>query len=235
MSVATELESPQTKRGATGRMKALVYHGPGKRAWEETPTPGDPGRHRRHRPDHDLDHLRHRPPHPQGRPAERDGRPDSRPRGHRRRGGSGRRRDGRSSGRPRARSPVSRPAESATTAGKACTPHCRYGGWILGNTIDGTQAEYVRIPHADTSLYHVPARRRRRSARHAQRHPADRFRVRRVERSGEARRHGGHRGRGPDRPRRPADGAVLFAGRRAHDRSGRQPLARRARVSARRP
>ncbi|MCK7517242.1 MAG: hypothetical protein MZV64_05720 [Ignavibacteriales bacterium] len=22
--------------------------------------------------------------------------------------------------------------------------------------IDGTQAEYVRIPHADTSLYHIP-------------------------------------------------------------------------------
>jgi len=35
--------------------------------------------------------------------------------------------------------------------------HCRSGGWILGNTIDGTQAEYVRIPHADTSLYHLPA------------------------------------------------------------------------------
>jgi alcohol dehydrogenase len=34
--------------------------------------------------------------------------------------------------------------------------HCRSGGWILGNTIDGTQAEYVRIPHADTSLYRVP-------------------------------------------------------------------------------
>ena len=35
--------------------------------------------------------------------------------------------------------------------------HCRTGGWILGNTIDGTQAEYVRAPHADTSLYAVPA------------------------------------------------------------------------------
>ena len=34
--------------------------------------------------------------------------------------------------------------------------HCAQGGWILGNTIDGTQAEYVRIPFADTSLYHVP-------------------------------------------------------------------------------
>lgn len=35
--------------------------------------------------------------------------------------------------------------------------HCAHGGWILGNTIDGTQAEYVRIPFADTSLYHIPA------------------------------------------------------------------------------
>ncbi|MGZ5875203.1 MAG: zinc-dependent alcohol dehydrogenase family protein [Bradyrhizobium sp.] len=34
--------------------------------------------------------------------------------------------------------------------------HCVNGGWILGNKIDGTQAEYVRIPHADTSLYHIP-------------------------------------------------------------------------------
>jgi alcohol dehydrogenase len=39
---------------------------------------------------------------------------------------------------------------------KRMPSHCRTGGWILGNTIDGTQAEYVRIPHADTSLYHVP-------------------------------------------------------------------------------
>lgn len=34
--------------------------------------------------------------------------------------------------------------------------HCTTGGWILGNTIDGTQAEFVRIPHADTSLYPIP-------------------------------------------------------------------------------
>lgn len=34
--------------------------------------------------------------------------------------------------------------------------HCTTGGWTLGHTIDGTQAEYVRIPHADSSLYHVP-------------------------------------------------------------------------------
>ena len=31
--------------------------------------------------------------------------------------------------------------------------HCEQGGWILGNTIDGTQAEFVRIPHGG----HEPA------------------------------------------------------------------------------
>jgi alcohol dehydrogenase len=31
------------------------------------------------------------------------------------------------------------------------------GGWILGHLIDGTQAEYVRVPFADTSTHHAPA------------------------------------------------------------------------------
>lgn len=35
--------------------------------------------------------------------------------------------------------------------------HCTTGGWILGNTIDGTQAEFARIPYADTSLYPILA------------------------------------------------------------------------------
>jgi alcohol dehydrogenase len=39
---------------------------------------------------------------------------------------------------------------------KGMYSHCTTGGWILGNEIDGTQAEYVRIPHADTSLYRIP-------------------------------------------------------------------------------
>ena len=30
------------------------------------------------------------------------------------------------------------------------------GGWILGHKIDGTQAEYVRVPFADTSTYQAP-------------------------------------------------------------------------------
>jgi alcohol dehydrogenase len=39
---------------------------------------------------------------------------------------------------------------------RAIYSHCVNGGWILGNLIDGTQAEYVRIPYADNSLYSIP-------------------------------------------------------------------------------
>jgi alcohol dehydrogenase len=50
-----------------------------------------------------------------------------------------------------------------TSCGK-CAPcrrgmysHCADGGWVLGHLIDGTQAEHVRIPHADGSLHLIPA------------------------------------------------------------------------------
>ncbi|HVS96887.1 MAG TPA: zinc-dependent alcohol dehydrogenase family protein [Puia sp.] len=39
---------------------------------------------------------------------------------------------------------------------KGMYSHCKDGGWILGHLIDGVQAEYARIPHADNSLYKVP-------------------------------------------------------------------------------
>jgi alcohol dehydrogenase len=39
---------------------------------------------------------------------------------------------------------------------KGMYSHCINGGWILGHLIDGTHAEYVRIPYADTSLYAIP-------------------------------------------------------------------------------
>lgn len=34
--------------------------------------------------------------------------------------------------------------------------HCADGGWQLGHTLNGTQAEMVRIPHADGSLHLIP-------------------------------------------------------------------------------
>ncbi|KAI5310435.1 hypothetical protein KEM55_007159 [Ascosphaera atra] len=40
---------------------------------------------------------------------------------------------------------------------KLMTSHCETGGWILGHKIDGTQAEYVRVPHAGTSVFKVPS------------------------------------------------------------------------------
>jgi len=49
---------------------------------------------------------------------------------------------------------------SCITSCAVCAPcrrgmysHCERGGWILGHLIDGTQAEFVRVPFADTSLY----------------------------------------------------------------------------------
>jgi len=54
---------------------------------------------------------------------------------------------------------------SCITACGACR-YCREGhygqcrgggGWILGHNIDGTQAEYVRVPFADTSTYPIPS------------------------------------------------------------------------------
>lgn len=38
---------------------------------------------------------------------------------------------------------------------RGLTGQCLDGGWVLGNTSDGCQTEYVRIPHADNSLHHL--------------------------------------------------------------------------------
>lgn len=40
---------------------------------------------------------------------------------------------------------------------KGMFSHCINGGWVLGHKINGTQAEYVRTPFADTSLYKLPS------------------------------------------------------------------------------
>jgi alcohol dehydrogenase len=155
MSLTTELMSPAIPSLSTSRMKALVYHGPGKRAWEEKPRPAIQdatdavvrittsticGT--------DLHILKGDVPSvTPGRILGHEGIGIVQETGTAvttvRRG--------------------DRVLISCITACGKCDyckksmySHCRVGGWILGNTIDGTQAEYVRIPHADTSLYHVP-------------------------------------------------------------------------------
>src|SRR6187399_3181458 len=156
MTVATEPASPQTTSTATGRMKALVYHGPGKRAWEETPRPAI-----QNATDAivrittsticgtDLHILKG------DLPSVATGRIL----GHEGIGvvmevGTA----------VTAVHPGDRVIISCVTSCGKCDycrkgmySHCRDGGWILGNAIDGTQAELVRIPHADMSLYHFPA------------------------------------------------------------------------------
>lgn len=138
-------------------MKALVYHGPGQKAWEEVPKPeiladtdaivrvdavticGT-----------DLHILKG------DVPAVTDGRIL----GHEAVGtvesvGSG----------VKNVHPGDRVLVSCITACGSCR-YCRDGmygqclgggGWILGHKIDGTQAEFVRVPFADTSTYRVPA------------------------------------------------------------------------------
>ena len=152
----TLLDAPHTTSGATDRMKALVYHGPGKRAWEEVARPvikdttdaivrittsticGT-----------DLHILKG------DLPAVTDGRIL----GHEGIGIVESIGSSVTSMRVGDRMLIS----CVTSCGKcdycrrSMYSHCQFGGWILGNTIDGTHAEYVRIPHADTSLYHLPA------------------------------------------------------------------------------
>lgn len=36
------------------------------------------------------------------------------------------------------------------------TNHCEHGGWIFGYKIDGCQAEYIRVPYADQTLFRIP-------------------------------------------------------------------------------
>ena len=147
-------DAPTLSTGST--MKALVYHGPGKRAWEDKPHPTiqDPG-------DAivrittsticgtDLHILKG------DLPAVTDGRIL----GHE------------GIGVIEQVGPAvtdfhvgDKVIISCVTACLKCDfckkqmySHCRHGGWILGYTLDGTHAEYARIPYADGSLYHFPA------------------------------------------------------------------------------
>jgi alcohol dehydrogenase len=148
-------ETPKEQKTPTTTMKALVYHGPGKYAWEEKPRPAikDPG-------DAivrittsticgtDLHILKG------DLPAVTDGRIL----GHEGIGVIEQVGPGVSEFHVGDKVII-----SCVTACLKCDfckrgmySHCRNGGWILGYLIDGTQAEYVRIPQADGSLYHFP-------------------------------------------------------------------------------
>ena len=148
----TEAKTPSTKNIT---MKALVYHGPGKRAWEmkQRPSVKEPG-------DAivrittaticgtDLHILKG------DLPSVTEGRIL----GHE---GIGQVEEvGTSVSEFRVGDKVIISCVSACLKCDFCKrgmySHCRTGGWILGNTIDGTHAEYVRIPHADGSLHHFP-------------------------------------------------------------------------------
>ncbi len=138
-------------------MRALVYHGPGQKAWEEVPKPGiTADTDAIVRVDAvticgtDLHILKG------DVPAVTDGRIL----GHEAVGtvesvGSG----------VKTVSAGDRVLVSCISACGSCR-FCREGhagqclgggGWILGHKVDGTQAEYVRVPFADTSTYPVPS------------------------------------------------------------------------------
>jgi len=137
-------------------MKALVYHGPGKRAWEDKPTPAV------EKPTDaivkivrtticgtDLHIMKG------DVPTVIDGRIL----GHEGVGVVEEVGAAVSGFKPGDRALISCITSCGTCEAcrKGMYSHCGMGGgWILGNLIDGTQAEYVRIPFADTSLYHVP-------------------------------------------------------------------------------
>ena len=100
--------------------------------------------------------------------------------------------------------------------------HCTTGGWILGNTIDGTQAEFVRIPYADTSLYPIPEGADEEALVMLSDILPTGFECGVLNGKVAAGQHRGDRRRRADRARRAAHRAVLLAGRDHHDRSRRQ-------------
>src|SRR5262245_17509073 len=137
-------------------MKALVYHGPGRKAWEEKPRPAIA------RPTDavvritttticgtDLHILKG------DVPTVTDGRVL----GHEGVGVIGEVGPGVTRFRVGDRVLVSCISADGTcdSCRRGMYSHCVNGGWVLGNTIDGTQAEWVRIPFADTSLYPAPS------------------------------------------------------------------------------
>ena len=94
------------------------------------------------------------------------------------------------------------------------------GGWILGHLIDGTQAEYVRVPFAGHVDLPGTGRRHRRTSADGRRHPSDRVRGRRAQRARRARRRRRDRRCRTDRARRDHRRPVVQPESRRRHRSG---------------
>ena len=155
-TIEQALPQPKSElKGAT--MMALVYHGPGRRSWEERPRPllkaatdaivkitttticGT-----------DLHILKGDVPEVT----------DGRILGHEGVGVVTQVGAGVASVKPGDKVLISCISSCATcpSCRQGMPSHCeRGGGWVLGHLIDGTQAEYARIPFADTSLYPIAA------------------------------------------------------------------------------
>ena len=141
-------------------MKALVYDGPEVKEWEGGSRPKIEA-HGRHRQDGGDDHLRDRSAHPEGRRSRgRAGAGSLDTKGsadHR----SGLRRVSARYRRPRdpvvyqlvRALPLLPAGHVQPLPGSEGTPGI---GWIFGYMIDGTQAEYVRVPFAENSVYKIP-------------------------------------------------------------------------------
>jgi alcohol dehydrogenase len=137
-------------------MRALVYHGPGQKAWEDVPDPTI---------DHDTDAI-----------VRVDAVTICGTDLHILKGDVPAVTDGRILGHEAVGTVTTvgtgvkniRPGDRVLVSCITACGRCRYcreghygqclggGGWILGHRIDGTQAEYVRVPFADNSTYVVP-------------------------------------------------------------------------------
>jgi alcohol dehydrogenase len=137
-------------------MKALVYHGPGQKAWEDVPKPTITA---------DTDAI-----------VRVDATTICGTDLHILKGDLPQVIDGRILGHEAVGTVESvgsgvknvRPGDRVLVSCVSACAHCRFcregrygqclggGGWILGYLIDGTQAEFVRVPFADTSTYPVP-------------------------------------------------------------------------------
>ena len=108
------------------------------------------------------------------------------------------------------------------------------GGWIFGHLIDGLQAEYARVPFADTSVYKVPDELDDEQVLFLADILPTAYEVGVLNGARRARRHRRDRRRRPDRARGDPDREALHAGAHRRDRPRRLPPRAGSRVRSRR-